>query len=119
MRHTRAQKRAELMTAAAAAIEEFLDWEETAAEPTLTEMEEVVLKLRPILSRRMLEVALKDQDTTQLTEEPNCPSCGQAMRYKGQKGVAVESRLGGLSVERGHYYCAHCESGLFPPGPAT
>lgn len=117
MRHTRAQKRAELLAAAEAAIEEFLDWEEKASKPTLSEMEDVVLKLRPVLSRRMLEVAMEDQDATQLVETPACPSCGEAMRYKGQKGIAVESRLGTIAVERGHYYCAHCESGLFPPGP--
>lgn len=119
MRHTRAQKRAELLAAAEAAIEEFLDWEEKASKPTLTEMEDVVLKLRPVLSRRMLEVAMADQDATQLVEGPACPTCGHAMRYKGQKGTTIESRLGTIAVERGHYYCAHCESGLFPPGQAA
>jgi hypothetical protein len=28
------------------------------------------------------------------------------MRYKGQKGTAVETRLGGIQVKRGYYYCA-------------
>jgi hypothetical protein len=31
----------------------------------------------------------------------------------------VESRLGGIEIERGYYYCAACQSGSFPPRRAT
>ncbi len=36
MKHTREQKRAQLLAAAQAVIEEFLDWEEQANQPNLT-----------------------------------------------------------------------------------
>ena len=36
------------------------------------------------------------------------------MRYKGQKALAAESRLGRLAFARGYYYCARCHSGFFP-----
>lgn len=119
MRYTREQKRAKLLAAAEAVIEEFLDWEEQAGAPTLSEIEEEVLKVRPVLSRRMLEVALADQEAAQLVEEPECSTCGGRMRYKGQKELVVESRAGTVSVVRGHYYCARCGSGHFPPGPTA
>jgi hypothetical protein len=116
MKHTREQKRAQLLAAAQAAIEEFLDWEEEAKKPNLTAIEEEVLRVREGFGQRLAEVALGDQDAKQLVTAPVCPSCGEAMRYKGQKRVDTESRVGLLAIDRGHYYCAHCDSGLFPPG---
>jgi hypothetical protein len=116
MKHTREQKRAKLLAAAQAVIEEFLDWEAQAAQPKLTAIEDGVLQLREQFGQRLAEVALADQDAKQPVTPSECPSCGQPMRYKGQKGLEVESRVGLLSIDRGHYYCARCHSGLFPPG---
>jgi hypothetical protein len=36
------------------------------------------------------------------------------MRYKREKEVDVESRVGGLKIERGYYTCAHCSESIFP-----
>ncbi len=46
MRYSREQKRAELLKAAEAMIEEFLDWEEQATQPKLSEIEAAVLQVR-------------------------------------------------------------------------
>ena len=119
MKHTRKQKEAELLSEAQAVIEEFLDWEEQTDKPNLTQIEDIVLRLRERLGQRMAAVALDDQDAKQAVEAPACPTCGRPMRYKGQKGTEVESRIGEIDLERGHYYCARCHSGLFPPGPAA
>lgn len=116
MKHTREQKCAQLLVAVQATIEEFLDWEEQANAPNLTAIENEVLRVRERIGQRLAEVALADQDAKQPVTAPVCPSCGEAMRYKGQKRVDTESRVGLLAIDRGHYYCAHCESGLFPPG---
>ena len=116
MKHTREQKRAQMLAAAEAAIEELLDWEEQANKPNLTVIEEEVLRVREGFGERLAEVVLADQDAKQPVTDPACPNCGEAMRYKGQKRVDTESRVGLLAIDRGHYYCAHCESGLFPPG---
>ena len=43
MKHTREQKRAKLLAAAQAVIEEFLDWEEQVIQPKLTDIEAEVL----------------------------------------------------------------------------
>ncbi len=116
MKHTREQKRAKLLAEAQAVIEEFLDWEEQAVTPKLTDIEDEVLELRERFGRRLAEVAMADQAARQPVAAPACPSCGQPMRYKGQKRLEAESRVGVLSIDRGHYYCARCHSGLFPPG---
>jgi hypothetical protein len=116
MRHTRSRKKAVLMAEAEAIIETYLNWEEQASAPKLSEIEDVVLKLRHQMGQRMVEVALADQEARQPAVAPTCPRCGGEMRYKGQKETVVESRAGELNIERGHYYCAPCESGLFPPG---
>ncbi len=115
MRHTREQKRAELLRAAEAMIEEYLDWEEQAAGPNLSQIEAAVLKVRRQLSQRMAEVAIEDQDAVQPVEAPLCPHCGERMRYKGQKARSVESLVGTLRFKRGYYYCTHCQGGRFPP----
>jgi hypothetical protein len=117
MRHTREEKRAALLAQAEALIEEFLDWEEQAEQPNLTQIEDVALDLRARFGRTLAEGAIGDQEAQQPTAAPSCPTCGAELRYKGRKELDVESRLGLLEVERGYYYCARCHSGLFPPGP--
>ena len=119
MKHTRKQKKERLMAEAQSMIEEFVDWEEHTNKPNLTQIEDVVLRLRERLGQRMAEVAIADQEATQPVEAPRCPECGAAMRYKGQKETRVGSRVAELRLDRAHYYCARCQSGLFPPGPPT
>jgi hypothetical protein len=100
---------------AQAVIDELLAWERQAGAPNLSAMEDKVLALRQRLGQRLLEAVIEDQEARQPATSPPCPTCGAALRYKGQKETALESRLGGITVERGYYYCAHCDSGLFPP----
>jgi hypothetical protein len=115
MRHTRGQKRAELLKAAEAMIDEFLDWEEAVAKPNLSEIEAAVLKVRRQLSERMAVVAIEDQDAAQPAEAPLCPHCGKRMRYKGQKARTVESLVGTLRFKRAYYHCNCSQGERFPP----
>jgi len=119
MKHTRKQKKERLMAEAQSMIEEFLDWEEHTDKPNLTHIEDVVLRLRERLGQRMAEVAIEDQEASQPVDAPSCPTCGAPMRYKGQKETRVGSRVAELRLDRAHYYCARCQSGLFPPGSPT
>jgi hypothetical protein len=115
MKRSEAEIRAELLAEAQAGIDELLAWERAAGAPNLTEMEDKVLALRQRLGQRFLEAIIADQEVRQPAEPPPCGTCGEALRYKGQKGTTVASRVGDVRVKRGYYYCAHCESGLFPP----
>lgn len=118
MTHRREQMKMELLTEAEEAIDELLDWQEQESAPTLTQIEEVILKLRKRWGQRMAEVVLQEQEARRPVPGPLCATCQQEMRYKGMKDNGVESRLGMLELERGYYYCESCRSGLFPPGSA-
>jgi hypothetical protein len=115
MRRTAEQLEAELMAEAKALIAELIAWERQAGAPKLSQMEEKVLAVRQELGQHLLKALVEDQEARQPAAPAQCPTCGAEMRYKGQKGSAIETRVGGIRVERGYYYCAHCESGLFPP----
>jgi DNA-directed RNA polymerase subunit RPC12/RpoP len=119
MKRTREEKRAELLQAAEAMIEELLDWEERTERPNLAQVENRVVQLRQQLGQRMAEVVIADQDAVQPAEAPVCPGCGERMRYKGQKRKTVESRLGTLTIARGYYHCSRCKKRLFPPQRAV
>lgn len=116
MRRSREQMHQELMAEAESAIDEFLRWREGSAPPTLTEVEDIVLKLRGQLGKRMVEILAEGEEATQPAEAPLCPRCQERLRYRGQKGVTVESRTGPLRVQRGYYHCQQCGSGFFPLG---
>jgi hypothetical protein len=115
----REQQRAELMAAAKLAIDKALDWDERAGAPTLTEIEDVILKLRKEFGQRMAEVLLEGQEAKKPVPGPECATCQREMSYKGAKKTGVETRLGTLGLERGYYYCNHCRMGIFPPRSTT
>jgi hypothetical protein len=117
MEQRRHQKREKLRKASEEIIERLLDWEEENKAPNLMAIEEVVLKLRQRLGQAMVQVVVEGQAARQPVESPRCERCGGEMRNKGEKGRGVESRVGGIEVERGYYYCACCKSGFFPPRP--
>ena len=111
--------KAQLMQQAELLIDELLDWHEQTAQPNLTAIEEVVLKLRQSLGEQMALAVIDNQDAKRTAPGPHCPQCQREMHYKDMKGDTVESRVGSLPLERGYYYCEYCRTGLFPPGSAT
>lgn len=115
MRFNREQKRAELLQAAEAMIDEFLDWEEQAEKPNLSEIEAAVLQVRRQMSERLAVVAIEDQEAAQPAEAPVCRVCGARMRYKGQKPRTVVSLVGTLRFKRAYYHCSHHQGEHFPP----
>jgi len=108
-----------LLAKAEELIDELLAWDQEKEKPTLTEIEDVVLRLRKELGEEMAEVVISLQERNRLVPGPACPKCGGEMRYKGQKANGVECRAGTLQAERGYYHCPECGEGFFPPGSAT
>ena len=119
MKVTRAQKEAQLRQAAEEMIAALLAWDEQNSAPNLTQIEDEVLALRQQMGEEMLAVVLAGQEASQPAEQPTCAHCGEEMRNKGAKPKAVESRVGGVEIERGYYYCTRCKSGIFPPRPTA
>ena len=116
MKRSRAEKRTRLLAKAEKLIDEYLAWEESHPRPDLTQIEDIALKLRKELGKEIAQMALEDQAVRTPVPGPNCPQCGQEMHSKGEKGNQLESRVGGLAMERGYYYCPTCKIGIFPPG---
>ena len=119
MTDIRADLKAELMLQAEVLIDELLAWTADTPAPTLTQIEDVVLKLRQRLSERMALAVIGAQEAVRPVPGPACPTCGREMHYKDRKANTVESRVGCLPLERGYYYCEPCKSGLFSPGSTT
>ncbi|BCX02129.1 MAG: hypothetical protein KatS3mg053_4035 [Candidatus Roseilinea sp.] len=115
----RGEMKAVLMREAEAVIDELLDWNEQAGQPTLTQIEEVILKLRKRMSEAMAVTVIEAQEASRPVPGPVCPQCGREMHSKGRKRNTVESRVGSLPVQRGYYYCEACRVGLFPPRSAA
>ena len=111
-----AELKAELMTEAEGLIDELVAWTADTPAPTLTQIEDIVLKLRQRLSKRMALAVIEAQAAVRPVPGPHCPTCGREMHYKDYKTNTVESRVGALPLERGYYYCEPCKHGLFPPG---
>lgn len=119
MKRSRQEKKADLMNKAEQLIDQLLEWETQADRPNLTQIEDIVLKLRKELGQEMAETLLAGQAERTPVPGPACPKCGKEMHYKGQRKKQVESRAGGLEIERGYYACAECGEALFPPGSPT
>jgi hypothetical protein len=117
MKQTREKRKARLMASLEKAVDELLEWDEAQQrQPTLTQIEDIVLKLRKEVGEEMASELLAEAEGKTLVPGPACPKCGREMRFKGEFGKHIESRAGGIEYERGYYTCPACEEGLFPPG---
>lgn len=93
-----------------------MDWQEGHATFTLTEVEGFVLELREELGAEIAEAVLGQLESKPVAGVLGCETCGGKMVYKGQDSKYIETRLGGIEIERGRHWCPHCQRGIFPPG---
>ena len=119
MKRSRADLKIELMSRAAHAIDELLDWNDQTPQPNLTQIEDIILQLRKQLGEQMALAVIDNQAAKRPAPGACCPDCGCEMHYKDIKANTVDSRVGTLPLERDYYYCQTCRTGLFPPRPTT
>jgi uncharacterized protein with PIN domain len=116
MEGTRQEQKETLLHEAEALIDELLEWEEGHRRPTLSEIEEMMLQLRQKLVQRMTEQAIQAHEANRPGPGPECPHCGQEMRYKGKREKQIDTLCGEVRPKRKYYTCAHCGERFFPPG---
>lgn len=116
MKKTRAQLKAEMVEEFEREVDEVLAWQEEHPKFRLIELEEYLLKVGQKITSGLAKRVVEQKDSKQPVEAPECETCGQRMRYKGQKRKRVISQVGEVEIERGHYWCRKCGSGVFPPG---
>lgn len=111
----RAERKAKMMKMAEEEIESLLDWMEVSDSPDLTGIEKVVLRIRKRIGEGMTREVIENQEAVCPVPCPKCPICKKEMHYKGMKQKEISSMVGEVKLNRGYYYCDHCERGLFPP----
>jgi hypothetical protein len=98
----------------------FSKWKQQNELPTFEEMEAQALATAKAMAQALLSYGVADEQQVERQQrpevEPSCPECGRAMRYGGQPGKKIDSRVGEISFKRDYYHCPACGAGLFPPG---
>lgn len=112
-----AEEEAEFLRAAAAMYKRLHEWRSQNLDASFDEIAEQVTPQRGELMGVLLKQLAEKAD--EKVKAPACETCRQEMVYKGTPSRGVVHSEGEAELERAYYYCPDCESGLFPPGPAT
>ncbi len=113
---SREEKKAQLLARLEKSIDELLDWEERNEKPNLTQIEDIVLKVRKDMGEELTAAVISRLEGKTPMPGPACPQCGNEMRLKGEYPKRIQSRIGETEFERSYYFCPACDEGLFPPG---
>jgi hypothetical protein len=90
----------------------------------LTQLEDLLLDLRDVLTEGMLAEALSRQAAAQDRQPPaarTCPSCQGALAGDDREARLVHTRAGDAAWAEPEAYCTRCRRAFFPsvaePGP--
>jgi len=108
--------KAHLMAEAEKAIEALIARKPKAEDITLSEIEQLAVQGGTNFREAVLASLVAESVGESKRDARECPHCGQAMHYKGQRTKDVVTEAGEVRVERDYYYCTHCRRGVFPPG---
>src|SRR5229473_3582495 len=96
----------------------------------LTQLEDLVVEIREVLSEKMLQLGLERQALTPAEERPSalqhCAGCGQAPPPDPEDPTeprVVQTRGGDAQWQEPKHYCRKCRQAFFPsvqgPGPGS
>jgi|SRR5580700_6111690 hypothetical protein len=87
----------------------------------LTQLEDLVVEIREVLSEKMLELGLERQAVTPVEERPatfqHCPGCGQPTPPDPKEPTEpriVITRGGEAEWQEPKHYCRKCRQAFFP-----
>ena len=107
-RRSRVEMREELISRAEELIDALFDWQETAPQPTLEQIEDIVLTTRQQVGLQMATLLLEEREAAAAESTPRCPNCDQPMIYTDRRDQNVETRLGAIEIKIGRYLCPAC-----------
>ena len=115
----REQDKERLLAQFAGMYEELYQWRAEHPAASFDEIANQVTPRRQELMGALLSRLALQYGSGEVAAGFSCEQCGQQMGYKGKPRRGVEHLEGEARFKRAYYYCAHCEGGLFPPGPAV
>jgi hypothetical protein len=84
----------------------------------LTELEDVVLAVREVLSEKMLDEALQRQAQTEAAARPEpyrcCPGCGKEVPEREPEPRIMDTRTGEAEWQEPKTHCTRCRRDFFP-----
>jgi hypothetical protein len=86
---------------------------------TLTELEDIVLEARAILSENMLQLSLEHQATKPPESRPadlqHCPTCHRPFERPEEPAArSLDTRGGGVQWSEPQAFCTRCRRAFFP-----
>ena len=78
MKLSRDELKAKMLAEFEWAVDRLLDWNDQAPAPTLTEIEEAVLKMRKQMGEQAANAIIANQDAALAGQTPACSTCGRA-----------------------------------------
>jgi len=91
MKTSQEKLKAEFLAKADVLFDELMTWDEQTSEPNLTQIEEIVLRLRQQLGEQMTQAVIARQEKRQPAETVRCPKCQGVAEPKGQKEACGKS----------------------------
>jgi hypothetical protein len=87
----------------------------------LTQLEDLVVEIRDVLSEKMLQLGLQRQASTPPEERPqtlqHCPGCGEPSPVDPEEPIEprlLETRGGDAQWQEPRHYCRTCRQAFFP-----
>jgi hypothetical protein len=84
---------------------------------TLTEIEDLLLDIRQVLTEKMLDESLARQAASQDQQPPlarTCPGCQQSLACADANPRFVQTRAGEAEWSEPEGYCSRCRRAFFP-----
>jgi hypothetical protein len=86
----------------------------------LTEIEDVLLEIREVLTEKMLDLTLGQQAASERPEPyRTCPGCHQPLPCEEDNPRILQTRAGEAQWQEPEGYCRRCRRAFFPSVPQS